>query len=141
MIWDRILGRKPAAAVAPLRGAPAVRREKSYSAQTGYVYQYYYEGYREGERGGRLGNEHVFHVSSDRKTSFPLTVFLSRAVVEEWEGRHGRALSTTEQYAAVKLTLFQAFDDRQGLGAATADVEVDAARMEAHLETLGISEP
>lgn len=117
-----------------------MRREKSYSAQTGYVYQYYYEGYREGDRGGRLGNEHVFHVSSDRKTSFPLTVFLSRTVVEGWEIRHGRTLSPTEQYAAVKLTLFQAFDDREDLGAATADVEVDAAGMEAHLETLGICE-
>lgn len=136
MIWDRILGRKPAPAVLPLRGAPAVRREKSYSAQTGYVYQYYYEGYREGRR----GTEHVFHVSADRKTSFPLTVFLARAVVEGWESRHGRTLSPTEKYAAVKLTLFQAFDDRAELGAGTAQVEVDAAGMEAHLETLGISE-
>jgi hypothetical protein len=141
MIWNRLWGRKPAAAVAPLRGAPAVRREKSYSAQTGYVYQYYYEGYRESDRGGRRGNEHVFHVSSDRKRSFPLTVFLARAVVEGWESRHGRALSPTEQYAAVKLTLFQVFDDRAELGAATADVEVDPAGIEAHLETLGIVEP
>ena len=141
MIWNRLLRRKPAPAVALLRGAPAVRREKSYSATTGYVYQYYYEGYREGGRGGQPGNEHVFHVSSDRKTSFALTVFLSRAVVEGWESRHGRTLSPTEQYAAVKLTLFQTFDDRDELGAATADVEVDAAGMEAHLETLGIAEP
>ncbi len=137
MIWDRLWG-KPAPGAAPLRGAAAVRREKSYSAQTGYVYLYYYEGYREGDRDGRRGKEHVFHVSSDRKTSFPLTVFLARAVVEGWESRRGRTLSPTEQYAAVKLTLFQAFDDRAELGAATADVEVDAGGMAAHLETLGI---
>ena len=30
----------------PLTGAPAVRRLKSYSAQSGYVYQYFYEGQR-----------------------------------------------------------------------------------------------
>jgi hypothetical protein len=121
-----------------LRGAPAVRREKSYSAQTGYVYQYYYEGYRPGERGGHEGQEYVFHVSSDRRQSFPLTVFLPQAVVAAWERRSGRNLSPTEQYAAVKMTLFQAFDERRDLGAATADIEVDGAGMAAHLETLGI---
>jgi hypothetical protein len=115
-----------------------VRREKSYSALTGYVYQYYYEGYRSSEREGRAGQEYVFHVSSDRKQAFPLTVFLSGGVVAEWERRNGRHLSPTEQYAAVKMTLFQTFDERADLGAATADVEVDGAGMAAHLETLGI---
>lgn len=122
----------------PLRGAPAVRREKSYSAQTGYVYQYYYEGYRPGEREGRPGQEYVFHVSSGRRQAFPLTVFLPQAVVAAWEQRHGRSLSPTEQYAAVKMTLFQAFDERGELGAATGDLEVDGAGLAAHLETLGI---
>src|SRR5262245_516355 len=32
---------------APLTGVPAVRRMKTYSAQSGYVYQYYYEGRRD----------------------------------------------------------------------------------------------
>jgi len=31
---------------APLTGAPAVRRQKTYSAESGYVYQYFYEGQR-----------------------------------------------------------------------------------------------
>ncbi len=137
-IWDRLFRRKPPPA--PLRGAPAVRREKTYQAQTGYVYQYYYEGFRDSEREGRPGADYVFHVSTGRKTSFPLVVFLPRDVVSGWEGRHGRALSPTEQYAAVKLTLFQTFDDRADLGAANAEVEVDAAGIEAHLDTLGLAD-
>jgi hypothetical protein len=136
MIWDRLFRRRPSPD--PLRGAPPVRREKSYQALTGYVYQYYYEGYRDAEREGQAGQEYVFHVSSDRKSSFPLVVFLPRSVVKGWERRHGRTLSPTEQYAAVKMTLFQTFDDRSDLGAETADVEVAAAGIEEHLGTLGI---
>jgi hypothetical protein len=39
----------------PLTGAPAVRRLKSYSAQSGYVYQYFYEGQRPFHSGGESG--------------------------------------------------------------------------------------
>ena len=48
MSWfKRLFGGEDAV---PLRGAPEVRREMSYSADTGYVYQYFYEGYRESSR-------------------------------------------------------------------------------------------
>jgi hypothetical protein len=43
----------------PLSGAPAIRRMKTYSAQSGYVYQYFYEVQRP-------GTEFVFSVSADR---------------------------------------------------------------------------
>ncbi|MBI3697847.1 MAG: hypothetical protein HY238_23825 [Acidobacteria bacterium] len=129
---DRLFKRKPAPP--PLRGAPAVRRQKTYSAQTGYVYQYFYEGYHE----ERAGNEYVFQVSSDRKSSFPLTVFLPGAAVEAWQQAHGRALSSTEQYAAVKMALFETFDERAGLSPANAEVEIAAADMERLLATLEI---
>lgn len=52
----------------PLLGRPKVRREKSYSADSGYVYQYFHEGYREMKLAGELGAEYVFDVSSDRKS-------------------------------------------------------------------------
>ncbi len=129
---DRLFRRK--AAVAPLRGAPAVRRQKTYSAQTGYVYQYFYEGYRPGEH----GSQHVFRVSSDRKSSFSIGVFLPAAAVESWQKAHGRELAATEQYAAVKMTLFEAFDERADLGPSVEVIEVAAAALERHLATLGI---
>ena len=136
-LFDRLFRRAPPAPL-PLRGAPVVRREKTYSAQTGYVYQYFYEGYRESERGGRAGNEYVFHVTSDRKSAFPMTVFLPNAAVQAWQRGHGRDLTATEQYAAVKMALFEAFDQCADLGPANAEVEVDAAAIEGHLGTLEI---
>ena len=52
---------------APLTGAPPYRRQKTYTAETGYVYEYYYEGYRVAARNDESGAEHVFAVSADRK--------------------------------------------------------------------------
>ncbi len=136
-LFDHLF-RRQAPAPPPLRGAPAVRREKSYSSQTGFVYQYYYEGYRESDRGGRTGNEYVFHVSSDRKAVFPLTVFLPNAAVKAWQRSHGRDLTPTEQYAAVKMGLFETFDERADLGPANADVEIGEGAIEGLLGSLEI---
>ena len=44
----------------PLSGAPPIRRLKTYSAQSGYVYQYFYEGQR--PLRGEAGTEFVFTV-------------------------------------------------------------------------------
>ena len=122
----------------PLRGAPAVRREKTYSAQSGYVYQYFYEGYREGSRGEIEGHEYVFNVSSDRSSRFAVAVFLSRAALEPWQRANERELTETECYAIVKMSLFQAFDERPRLGAETVDVIVTEQDITAHVETLDL---
>lgn len=138
-MFDRLFKRRPAPPLPkPLHGAPPVRRQKTYSAMTGYVYQYFYEGYRESDRAGRGGDEYVFKVSSDRKASFPLTVFLPRAAVERWQQDHARELTQTEQYAAVKMALFEAFDERADLGPAESEVEIAPADMERLLSTLEI---
>ena len=119
-----------------LRGTPKVRREKTYSADTGYVYQYFYEGYRASHRAGQDGDEHVFSVTSDRSSRFPVTVFLSAAVLAEWHRRSGRELNATEKYALVKLSLFQAFDERGDLDDDSADIEISVRDIEQHAETL-----
>ncbi len=123
-----------------LRGTPKVRREKTYSADTGYVYQYFYEGYRAGRRGRQPGDEHVFSVTSDRTSRFPVTVFLGSAVVAEWQQGSGRELNATEHYALVKLSLFQAFDERHdlvgGAGDSAVDIEITLRDIEQHAETL-----
>lgn len=138
-MFDRLFKhRRTRAALKPLHGAPPVRRQKTYSAMTGYVYQYFYEGYRESDRAGRIGDEYVFQVSSDRKAGFPLTVFLPRAAVELWQQDHGRDLTQTEQYAAVKMALFEAFDERADLGPAEGEIEIAPANMERLLGTLEI---
>ena len=123
---------------APLAGAPAIRRQKTYSAQSGYVYQYHYEGHRPYQRDREEGVEFVFDVSADRKTSAPVSVFIADEAVTVWEERHGRTLVANEQYATAKMALFQAFDERAHPGLMKQDVRVRAVDMEAILSALGI---
>ena len=133
-LFDRWFSPKPQ----PLTGAPAVRRQKTYSAQSGYVYQYYYEGHRPYQRGREKGAEFVFDVSADRKTSSAVSVLLSHNAIDDWEGRHGRTLGGSERYAIAKMALFQAFDERPDPAAMSIGVRVRAADVEAILITLGI---
>src|SRR5689334_2448492 len=117
----------------PLTGAPAVRRQKTYSAQSGYVYQYFYEGHRPASP--ERGTEYVFSVSPDRKSSLSVSVFISDAAMAAWQEESGRTLSGTERYAVAKMALFQAFDERESPEAVRAAVRVGPADVRALLET------
>ena len=121
----------------PLTGAPAVRRLKSYSAQSGYVYQYFYEGQRP-FGGSESGIEFVFTVSADRKTFQPVSVLVPDAALGAWQQTHGHTLSSTERYAVSKMALFQAFDERSGPNQMRGDVRVRNADVEHIIETLGL---
>src|SRR5687768_9163503 len=79
----------------PLTGAPAIRRRKTYSAESGYVYQYHYQGSRE-IAGGR---EYVFEVSPGRGAAFPVSVLLMESALAPWERAHGHRLSAPERFA------------------------------------------
>ena len=119
----------------PLKGKPPVRREKAYSADTGYVYQYFYEGYRESGTGEEAGNEYVFTVSSDRASSFTITLSLSHRTMETWQQNHERDLNATEHYALVKMALFKIFDGRADLSGST-EVAVTYDDIEEYAVTL-----
>ena len=121
---------------APLSGAPAVRRQKTYSAQSGYVYQYFYEGHR--PMAAPRGTEYVFNVSPDRKSSSQVSVFVTDDVMLSWQQESGRTLSATEQYAIAKMALFQAFDERETPALMKADILVRNADIEAIVEKLGL---
>lgn len=125
-VFRKLFGRKPEL----LTGAPAVRRMKTYSAQSGYVYQYFYEGHR--------GGEYVFHVSADRKTWFDTSVFVEEDVIRSWEESHSRELSASERYAIAKMALFQAFDERETPELMKSPVEVSREGVETILETLDL---
>jgi len=124
-VFRRIFSRKPAQL---LTGAPAVRRMKTYSAQSGYVYQYFFEG--------RRGAAYVFSISADRKNWLPMEVTVEEPALNAWEHSHGRQLSATERYAIAKMALFQAFDERPDPKAMQADLRV--AAVEAIVEALGL---
>ena len=117
-----------------MTGAPAVRRQKTYSAQSGYVYQYYYEGHRPAD----AATEYVFDVTADRKTSFPVSVFVEEGGVAAWNQAHGRALSGTEVYAVAKMALFQAFDERARPDLMHEPVRVRAEGVESIVSALGL---
>ena len=123
---------------APLTGAPVVRREKSYSALSGYVYQYFYNGHRRSKRDHEPGDEFVFIVRTAHRNSCPVPVFVSDGAVSGWETDHNRLLSATERYAVAKMALFQAFDERSSPAVMGETVRVQAEGLALILETLGL---
>jgi hypothetical protein len=120
----------------PLAGTPAVRRMKTYSAQSGYVYQYYFEGYRP-VPGAQSGTEFVFQISADRKDWRGISVHVSDGALTAWEAAQSRQLSATERYAIAKMALFQAFDEREPVKMKDP-VHVREADLAAILESLDL---
>jgi hypothetical protein len=119
-----------------LTGASAVRRLKSYSAQSGFTYQYLYEGHRVPPEGS--ATEFVFTVSADRKTWYSASVLLSNEALAPWESATARTLTPTERYAVAKIALFQAFDDRATPALMREEVRVRPADVAAIVEILGL---
>jgi hypothetical protein len=117
----------------PLRGAPEVRRLKSYQSETGFVYQYYYDGWRP-VPGGR---EFVFMATPDRGEYSGVAVVVETSAVAAWESTRGRTMLDAEWHAVAKLALFGAFDERQPVDVAGAPIRVGATAVEVFLERLG----
>src|SRR5512138_1277572 len=89
-----------------------VRRRKTYTGETGCVYQYYFVGNRPSLPQAAEGpaTEYVFDVSSDDSRTFSVSVFLRNDAVEVWARSHGRGLTEAERYAAAKMRLLRGFD-------------------------------
>jgi len=120
-----------------LTGAPAVRRIKTYSAQSGFVYRYYYQGHRPFRQGGAAATEFVFGVSADRRAWGPVGIRIAASAVAAWEKSHQRELSVTEVYALAKMALFQAFDEQSNPAHMRGAAAVSEADIEAIASTLG----
>jgi hypothetical protein len=89
----------------PVHALPLSRRVKSYSAESGFVYQYIFAG--------KSGSAHVFEVSVDRKQFFLVQVDLQLEALAACEAKLGSPLRWNDEYALAKLALFQAFDTRE----------------------------
>lgn len=114
------------------------RRVKSYSAATGYTFQYAFEEVRKARRGLSSGNEYVYRVSADRKSSFPVCIFIRHDAVRGWGKKAGREMNGTEEYAVAKMRLFQAFDEVEDFASARPDLLVEAANLEELLARLDL---
>ena len=112
-----------------------VRRVKSYSSATGYVFQYYFYETQKVRRGAAAGTEYVYMVSRDRKKVFPLRILVQRDAVARWGKAVGRPLSGTEEYAVAKMRLFQALDTVEDIEA-HAELMVDETNLAGLLEEL-----
>jgi hypothetical protein len=117
-----------------------LRRLKTYTAQTGYVYQYYFVGKRPAldDDPEAPSAEYIFDVTSDRKTTFAVSVFLLPRALEAWHADRGRALTEPEQYAAVKLRLMQAFDEIPDMLHQGRRLRLDAELLPALLQSVGV---
>src|SRR5580698_7124465 len=92
---------------------PPLRRLKTYTGAQGYVYQYYFVGKRPAlaDDPEAPATEFIFDVTSDRKLTYAVSIFLPDATRDAWNTAHSRPLTDAEQYGAVKLRLFRAFDE------------------------------
>jgi hypothetical protein len=117
-----------------------VRRLKTYAGGQGYVYQYYFVGQRAAlpDDLEAPATEFVFDVTSDRKLTYAVSVFLPERAVVAWTTKHGRPLTEAEQYAAAKLRLFRAFDELDDMKERGRRLVIDAALLEEMLSSLGV---
>jgi hypothetical protein len=123
-----------------------IRRLKTYAGSQGYVYQYYFVGKRLAPASGASesdaqeseADEYIFDVTSDRKLTYAVSILLPHEVVAAWAESHGRPLSDSEQYAAVKMRLFRAFDELEEMQAEGRQLQIDLQLLEESLASLGV---
>jgi hypothetical protein len=119
---------------------PPVRRLKTYTGAQGYVYQYYFVGQRPAlpDDPEAPATEFIFDVTSDRKLSYAVSVFLPDRALNAWSKAHGRSLTDAEQYAAAKLRLFRAFDELEDVKSYGRRLSIDTDFLESALPSLGV---
>ena len=115
-----------------------IRRMKTYTGGQGYVYQYYFVGRRAAIEALPPATEYIFDVTSDRKSTYAVSVLVEKAALDAWTSAHGRTPTDAEQYGAAKMRLFKAFDEIEDMKAAGRVLRVDAANLEDAFATLGV---
>ncbi len=91
------------------------RRQKTYSALSGYVFQYVYRGHRLLPE--PPGRDYVFHVISQRISGLELSIRVEDSVADAVQQVSGRELSPREIYALSKMKLFRVLDELESEGA------------------------
>jgi hypothetical protein len=115
-----------------------VRRIKSYSAASGYVFQYQFHDVHPTGAGPKSGNEYIYYVSADRTKMYPMRILVRRDAVNRWSKQTGRTLTGTEEYAVAKMRLFQAFDEVEDIASSRRELVVDESNLTSLLERLDL---
>lgn len=118
-----------------------IRRMKTYTGGRGYVYQYYFVGKRTAPDGTTdiPATEFIFDVTSDRKTTYAVSVLLFAEALRSWGEAHGRRLNDAEEYAAAKMRLFQAFDEEEDMMSRGRRLLIDRTALDTAMATLGVN--
>ena len=124
----------------PREAGPTPKRLKIYTAESGYIYEYYFIEMRERKRlFGAPDFHYLYHVTTNRKDFTVVEVIVEDKALKKWKARSGRELADVERYAAAKMGLFRVFDDcpepRQLRSGAVTE-----ANIEALLKPLGLNE-
>jgi hypothetical protein len=109
-------------------------RVKTYSAQSGFVYEYRFVSHQSDREGGR----YRFSATVDRRSILDTIIFIPADAVQSWEVAESRTLTPTERYAVAKLALFAALDEAESPDRIPQPVTVDAARTRDILTMLDI---
>jgi hypothetical protein len=117
-----------------------IRRMKTYTGGQGYVYQYYFVGKRPAVEPDAPSTEYVFDVTSDRKTTYAVSVLVELDALQSWTQAHGRAPTEAEEYGAAKMRLFKAFDEVEDMMSAGRNLRVDLPSLEEAFTTLGVDQ-
>lgn len=115
-----------------------IRRMKTYTGSQGYVYQYYFVGKRAAVDSSQPATEYIFDVTSDRKTTYSVSVLIQSRALQVWAEAHGRAPTEAEEYGAAKMRLFRAFDEIEDLMASGRELPVDLSQLEQAFSVLGV---
>jgi hypothetical protein len=113
-----------------------VRRIKTYTSESGYVYEYYFVGQRPALH--EAATEYVFDASTDRKATFAVSVLLLDRAVAQWEEKHQRKLVEAEHYASAKIRLFRAFDEIENMMEQGRNLIIEPEELEDLLAKLGV---
>jgi len=90
---------------------PAPKRLKIYSAESGYVYEYYFLAMQERRKFfGGPDFIYRYHVTTTRKDFTVVEVVVEDKALRRWKQASGRDLAETERYAAAKMGLFRTLD-------------------------------
>ena len=114
-------------------GAPKRLRLKTYSSESGLVYQYVYRGYRFTDNGA----DYTFSVTTNRKNWTAVPVRLRRPTIDQWQHAHERELRKIDLYAIAKQSLFEEFD-RAEAGQLSELIEPAPDYITRHLRALGL---
>ncbi|MSO19138.1 MAG: hypothetical protein EXQ56_01535 [Acidobacteria bacterium] len=116
------------------------KRLKIYSAQSGYVYEYYFlESRQRRKLFGGPDYAYLYHVTTNRKNFSVVEVVVEDKALRAWKKINGRELAEMERYAAAKMGLFHTLDEcpepSQLRGGA-----VNESNIAALLEPLGLTD-